>query len=374
MIESFFKKTLLMAIGIIAAFLMAEAAIRISGYAWYDYRIIDKATGLLILKPSGDFKIKKSCFEHEIKTNQLGFHSKYYDENKPDGVFRIAVLGDSFTEGLQVPLEKTFSYLLEQKLNNDAVKRKYEVMSFGIAGSGAYQHISYYKTYVKKFNPDLVIKTFVSWNDILDDAMSSDEPPIFNESGRLISTFTRYSDKQQQRPTTELKKLMRRSAVIMTLYKKLSEIKSKTVLINENLPLHQQIFLKNYPEEWQKGWEIEKKLLLNLNNDINEDGFQFLLVSLVEGARVEDAGLTAFENSFSGYEYDLEKPERLLEEFSAAEKISYLPLLSIFKYNMEKTPQRISTVCDGHWNETGHEWAAQGIYRFLADNGYLVKN
>jgi len=46
------------------------------------------------------------------------------------------VLGDSFTEALQVPLEKAFWSVLERKLQEcpQAASSKVEVLSFGVSG------------------------------------------------------------------------------------------------------------------------------------------------------------------------------------------------------------------------------------------------
>ncbi len=80
------------------------------------------------------------CAEYKtfIKTNSEGFRDSEHNLKKPKGVFRIIVLGDSFTYGLGVEAEETYSKILEKILNEASVRRdiRYEVFNMGIAGIG----------------------------------------------------------------------------------------------------------------------------------------------------------------------------------------------------------------------------------------------
>jgi hypothetical protein len=72
-----------------------------------------------------------------VQTNAHGFRDLAREIQKPERVIRIALLGDSFVEAIQVPFNKTAGHLLEQKLNNiiTAPKKlstnpfKYEVLN-----------------------------------------------------------------------------------------------------------------------------------------------------------------------------------------------------------------------------------------------------
>jgi len=52
-----------------------------------------------------------------IQINRYGFRHGDRTPTKPPGTFRIAVLGDSYVEGFQVPDDKTFCAVLEKDLN-----------------------------------------------------------------------------------------------------------------------------------------------------------------------------------------------------------------------------------------------------------------
>jgi lysophospholipase L1-like esterase len=111
-------------------------------------------------------------FTHEstIRVNNAG-HIELSDDTiaKPEGEFRIAAIGDSFTA--TTVSESTWAERLEAILNrSDDLKRSlgkktFKVMNFGLDGTGIVQWPSVYETKVRKYQPDLVIVNFIG-NDI----------------------------------------------------------------------------------------------------------------------------------------------------------------------------------------------------------------
>ena len=93
--------------------------------------------------------------------NYLGFNDEDYPVAKRPNTFRIAVLGDSFTEAFQVPRDQSFHTLLEKKLNEiSSGNRRFEVLAFGRSGQGTRFQLEIYEKLVRYYNPDLVISTF----------------------------------------------------------------------------------------------------------------------------------------------------------------------------------------------------------------------
>lgn len=94
-------------------------------------------------------------FSVPIKLNSQGFHDVERAETKPPGITRIAVLGDSMVEALQVPLDRTATQLLEQALNKSS-DRRFEVLNFGVSNYGLGQMFLNWETRVRTFQPDIV--------------------------------------------------------------------------------------------------------------------------------------------------------------------------------------------------------------------------
>ena len=59
-------------------------------------------------------------FSVEVETNSLGFRDAARALAPPPGVLRVALLGDSFIEAVQVPFASTAAQVLERKLNEPA--------------------------------------------------------------------------------------------------------------------------------------------------------------------------------------------------------------------------------------------------------------
>ena len=92
----------------------------------------------------------------EIRVNGQGLRAdRDFDLEKPEGVCRIAVLGDSFFMGYEVNLEDSFSYLLEANLAEH--KHNCEVLNFSVSGFGTAEYIVALESRVLPFKPDLII-------------------------------------------------------------------------------------------------------------------------------------------------------------------------------------------------------------------------
>jgi len=89
---------------------------------------------------------------------------------KPAGIYRIALLGDSATESMQVNMNETYGKVLEARLNEvlahhqkiagDKSINQFEVINFGCSGYSTGQEMLEYMSHVQKYNPDAVIVLF----------------------------------------------------------------------------------------------------------------------------------------------------------------------------------------------------------------------
>lgn len=88
--------------------------------------------------------------------NSRGARGPEYALDKPPGMYRIVVIGDSFAEGFSVEFEDLFSEILKQRLN-DQLDQRFEVINLGVAGYSTDQELLLYRTEGKRYNPDLTI-------------------------------------------------------------------------------------------------------------------------------------------------------------------------------------------------------------------------
>lgn len=93
---------------------------------------------------------------------------------KPAGVFRVALLGDSLVESLQVPIEETFGKELERKFKKSASGKELQVLNFGNSGYSTAQEFMQLKDKVMKYSPDAVI-VFYNHRDIFENWAPPDQ-------------------------------------------------------------------------------------------------------------------------------------------------------------------------------------------------------
>tara|TARA_B110000503_G_scaffold43274_1_gene70784 strand:+ start:23793 stop:24797 length:1005 start_codon:yes stop_codon:yes gene_type:complete len=99
--------------------------------------------------------------------NSLGLRGKETTIDKPADVYRIALLGDSFTYGFSVALSDIFATRLETRLNEKSQDKRYEILNFGRRGYGTVQEAELYRTFIRQFDPDEVLLSYVL-NDVTD--------------------------------------------------------------------------------------------------------------------------------------------------------------------------------------------------------------
>lgn len=100
-----------------------------------------------------------------------GYARSYFDANgmrepgltvaKPAGTYRIALLGDSMVEGLQVPIEDTFGQELTRRLTANC-KHPVQVLNFATSGYSTAQQCLQLERYIFRYQPDLVLLCYNS--------------------------------------------------------------------------------------------------------------------------------------------------------------------------------------------------------------------
>lgn len=118
-------------------------------------------------KPNATFPYRREEeFNNWIAINSDGFRDLEFKVNKDPGVLRIAVLGDSQEEALQVELDKTWQKVMARRLSGE-LGRPAEAYNFGVSGYGTDQEWLTLREKVLIFSPDMVILAF-SPNDVGD--------------------------------------------------------------------------------------------------------------------------------------------------------------------------------------------------------------
>src|SRR5262245_21973701 len=125
----------------------------------------------------------QDCASHAPYAVEYRYNSLHYRDREPrarrPGVFRVAVLGDSFTEGQGVKEADTYPRVLEAILNG-AGRRRWEVLNFGRRGAD-FPALEENFEQLLAASPDLVV-----YGLVLNDGEQSD---AFRASDPLLSDW-----------------------------------------------------------------------------------------------------------------------------------------------------------------------------------------
>jgi hypothetical protein len=101
-----------------------------------------------------------------FKTNSHGMPDVEVSIEKPQGTYRVAVLGDSVSMAYGVPHELNYHSRLETHLNQSKPYLRFEFLNFAVGGYGLPQYTALLKHKVLQFDPDMIM-VGVYLNDFL---------------------------------------------------------------------------------------------------------------------------------------------------------------------------------------------------------------
>ncbi|MDD4895120.1 MAG: SGNH/GDSL hydrolase family protein [Candidatus Omnitrophica bacterium] len=159
----------------------------------------------------------------QIAISSDGLRDYRYTVTKPQGTFRIVILGDSIGFGWGVELEDTFAKRLEARLNNNQ-KLKYEVINFSVPGYNTLQDIEILKTKALIYHPDLVIMTLIE-----DDFFKSRKFPRFPAIRYLAKHSALYRFISERMVISEAKRQRESYALVKGISVSLAELKKLSV-------------------------------------------------------------------------------------------------------------------------------------------------
>jgi len=151
----------LAAASVLVTLLALEAGFRLAGVSVGTVQI-NRATVRRSADPRLLFELRPAAFvrgEVEYRIDALGLRGPETTVEKPAGVRRVAVLGDSIAFGYWVAEVDAFPRQLEAMLRGRSAGRV-EVLDFGVPGYNLDQEIEALRTKALAFSPDVVVVAF----------------------------------------------------------------------------------------------------------------------------------------------------------------------------------------------------------------------
>ena len=143
--------------GVGTAFVILEVALRASGYSEPVFYQPDERLGWA-LRP-GARGIYMDEGRALVRISAAGMRDRLHPQQKPGGTYRIALLGDGYSEAMQVEYRDTFGFLLEDRLARCDFRpgMQVEVMNFGVRGYRLPQMLEVFEQRARQYSPDLVL-------------------------------------------------------------------------------------------------------------------------------------------------------------------------------------------------------------------------
>lgn len=162
------------------------------------------------LKANLDVRFKCQKF----KTNRWGMRELPIAQKKNPAIYRVAVVGDSYSMGDGVAAEETYHAQAEKQLQQNGARC--ELLNFGISGYSLIEYREEILRQVVQFEPDEILIGFCAYNDHLQPGVDY-TPPLFRPQSqanqfwnswfwRWVQTFRTKSDLRELRYTEAQKK------------------------------------------------------------------------------------------------------------------------------------------------------------------------
>ena len=399
------KKLLLVTFGLVLGLVMSEIFLRVIGYSFPFFYTTDYYRGFALQRGvAGHYQREGEAY---VRINSDGLRDREHSKAKFAGTMRIAVLGDSFTEAMHVPMEQTFWSLLERQLQecNTLPGQKVEVINFGVSGYGTAQELMTLRQKVWDYSPDLVVLAFTTYNDIYDNSRGlsrTEEVPYFvYRNGELV-----YDDSFRNSPTyrqrdSKLNRLGRwlhnGLRVVQLIHYvqfvaklRLTDWRNKRRLASQNqakptdgstpavrnaedIGIDNMIYIEPRDENWKEAWRVTEGLIRQMRDDVAQKKARFLLVTLTNAIQVyPDPAVRQKFLEHVGAD-SIFYPNLRLKALAEREQIDFvdlaLPMQTYADQNRVFLHGFGSDIGNGHWNATGHKVAAELIAQKICGTG-----
>ncbi len=155
---------------------VVEACLRLTGYnpmrELLDGReLIVRASSNALRRYEGTPHASGVAWRARVDLNSQGFRDDEHPVAKGEGVYRIAVLGDSIAFGNFLSVQETFPARLERLFHSAQAPNRVEVVNMALGGYDTLQEVATLEAVGTAFRPDLVVVAFC-FNDVGTDAIN----------------------------------------------------------------------------------------------------------------------------------------------------------------------------------------------------------
>jgi lysophospholipase L1-like esterase len=252
---------------------------------------------------------------------------------------RVAVIGDSYIEAVNIDIDKSYPYLLGEHLGDD-----YEVYSFGVAGAPLSQYLNMTRYVAEKFDPDVLVINVVH-NDF-DESLKAYNPT----SGHFLLVDPTPEGAVEEIPAApnpahvennSVKRTMRASALIRYAFNNL-----EIGRLMRKGELHDYVANVDVDSLVERKSEV-RAAIAYLIHQIREENPERRIILVLDAVR---------HNIYEGRpaEPRLAWIHEMMREVSEENAIDLIDLTDPMTADFAQHAHMFNTDEDGHWDEYGH--------------------
>ena len=320
-----------------------------------------------VLIPNCSGVVKTRDYSYPFTTNSLGLKDKEIALEKPEGVFRVLVVGDSYVEGWGVAQEEGFVKVAERILNWQG--KKVEVINAGVSSYSPILELEYLRASGLVLEPDLVIM-MVDPNDMHDEFFYGGwerhfklREDLFPGSSKNLEIWPR------EQPPRLIRRILSRSKFFSLFYERIKahlDTNGK-VLTLENLSVDSAIYAKAESwDDYEKAFYLLKDTILLTHQFLKEKGVHFVLTTSSRGAYHNEREWSPGRKVWGfeeGKVYE-PKPINIVKKMAEENDVEYINVFAALN-NSEIYPLYYPT--DGHWTPEAHKIVGEAVASYIND-------
>jgi hypothetical protein len=385
---SVLQKLLLLVAACVIALLAGEAGLRLSGKALPASLFkADPELGWSLREGAEGWSLGEAPMY--IKINADGMRDRDHQIAKPAGTVRIAVLGDSYADAMNVESYQTFWAELERQIKRCRPAAHVEVLNFGVSGYGTGQELLQLKKRAWKYDPDIVLLAFYPGNDVvnnhreLNPSIEPEQSPYFRFVNDRLVLDESYRQLSRLRPGALRFQSLRATLINhIRLLQLASQVRNSfhARSAQQAIPIariEEQMLAPPNDPKLIDAWKVTEALVVEIHREVQAKKAEFwtAIVSMRPQVHPDRAVREALAKRLGVT--DLEYPERRIVALAEQERFKVIPLgrqmaEHTLRHKVFVNGGGAVPPGEGHWNELGHRLAGELIAsRLCADSQKL---
>ncbi|NUM53881.1 MAG: hypothetical protein HUU46_09585 [Candidatus Hydrogenedentes bacterium] len=361
------------------------------------------------LRPNNRARTQYIDYDVLVTTNSRGLRDDEHAYEKPEGVYRIAILGDSYMEAYQVDMADALPGRLERAF----APRNVEVINFGVRGYGTAQEYLTLTEEALRYSPDLALLAYYPLNDLVDNSYELTRQLWGEDVWRTASRPYPTVDAEGNLAIGLLDPLKARRAIELDVAQNLmwrNRLADRGYLMNtatyETYRFIRQAYsldessnfdpnieyggileafspamagahdlpLERYQLLWEETWKVTARCIEALRDGAEAGGAKFAVFSIPAKVQVDPKFQAALLARFPELRLDVDKPHVQLDTLAKEKEFEHLNLLPVFRQRYSaKGPALYHRYLDTHWNAAGHKLATDAVKEFLEAKGLIPR-